>query len=251
MMLDADQTLLEMKNLMLSEIPHEEDFLFFRQLDELGKSVVFLDVGANSGQSAISFLMSCRNGFVISFEPNILYEKVLVGIQKFLSEERFVFHMYGLSDVESDLDLYIPHVDGVPYMQEASLTLAQFEKQWVRDRFKSYGTKLEIVSVRANFKIADEMVEQADVVKIDAEGAEMSVLRGMRGIIQSNPPIFLIENNDWKSVTEYLRMYGYDVYRYDKAADALLPMSGTTTNCFYLKPEHFDRFKIKLGKTDV
>jgi hypothetical protein len=49
--------------------------------------------------------------------------------------------MCGLSDNESELDLYIPHVDSVPYMQEASLTLKQFEKPWVRDRLKTYGKK--------------------------------------------------------------------------------------------------------------
>ncbi|MEI2774066.1 MAG: FkbM family methyltransferase [Candidatus Competibacter sp.] len=241
---DVNQVLSDMKNLVQGGVPHEDDFLFFKKLNRSDRPIVFVDVGANAGQSAISFLMNCPSGRVISFEPNLLYQPVLVGVQELLGESRFEFHMCGLSDAESDLDLYIPHVDGVPYMQEASLTLAQFGKPWVHDRLKSYGTKIEIIPVRASFKISDNLIEQADVVKIDAEGAEMSVLRGMRKLIENSPPIFLIENNDWSAVTKYLKAFGYGVYQYDKNVEALLPMSGATTNCFYLRTEHFARHSI-------
>lgn len=238
MKLDVSQTLSDMKNLMRGGVPHEDDFLFFKQLSRSDRPVVFVDVGANAGQSAISFLMNCPNGRVISFEPNQLYQPVLKCVQELLGETRFEFHMCGLSDTESELDLYVPHVDGVPYMQEASLTLAQFDKPWVHDRLESYGTSIEIIPVRASFKIADNMIGHADVVKIDAEGAEMSVLRGMRKLIENSAPIFLIENNDWSAVTEYLKAFGYGVYQYRKSEGTLLPMSGATTNCFYLRINH-------------
>ena len=244
MKLDVQNALSDMKKLLCGGVPHEDDFLFFKQLNRANKPVVFVDVGANAGQSAISFLMNCPNGRVFSFEPNLLYKPVLEGVRELLGAEKFEFHMCGLSDAESELDLYIPHVDGVPHMQEASLTLSQFEKPWVHDRLKSYGTIIEIVPVRANFKIADALIKQADVVKIDAEGAEMSVLKGMRKLIENTSPIFLIENNDWTAVTEYLNSFGYDVYQYQKSAGSLLPMSGATTNCFYLKAKHFAQYSI-------
>jgi FkbM family methyltransferase len=219
MKLDLVQTLFEMKKLMLGGAPHEDDFLFFKKFNGLDKPMLFVDVGANTGQSAISFLMNCPNGHVISFEPNLLFKKVLKGVQELLGATRFEFYMCGLSDKEGELDLYIPHVDSAPYMQEASLTMSQFEKPWVRDRLKSYGTKIEIIPVRASFKIADKLIEKADVVKIDAEGAEMKVLVGMCKIIENNPPIFLIENNDYTAVTNYLKSYGYGVYKYQKSAE--------------------------------
>jgi hypothetical protein len=131
-------------------------------------------------------------------------------------------------------------------MQEASLTLSQFEKPWVRDRLQSHGKKIEIIPVRASFKIADSLIQKVDVIKIDAEGAEMSVLLGMRKIIENSSPIFLIENNDYTDVTDYLKSYGYDVYQYQKSTGQLLPMSGSTTNCFYLKSAHFAAYKIHI-----
>lgn len=245
MKIDSTQVLAEMQNLMRGGVPHEDDFFFFRQMSKDGKPIVFVDIGANAGQSAISFLMNCPNGKVVSFEPNLLYQAVLEGVRALLGEARFDFYMFGLSDTNSELDLYVPHVDGIPYLQEASMTLAQYEKHWVRDRLKSYGEKIEILPIRAIFRIADSLLEQADVVKIDAEGAEMSVLRGMRKLIESAAPIFLIENNDWSAVTEFLKDFGYGVYCYEKETASLQPMSGATTNCYYLKPEHFLRHSIQ------
>ncbi|HEY9269611.1 FkbM family methyltransferase [Achromobacter sp.] len=194
-----------------------------------------LKIGANQ--------VNCSNGSVISFEPNMLYASVLQGVRELLGNEKFAFHMCGLSDTECERDLYIPYVDDVPYMQEASTVLAQFEKPWVHDRLRGYGRKIEIIPVRASFKVADEVVQEADVVKIDAEGAEMSVLRGMSRVIENNSPIFLIENNDWSVVTEFLRGYGYGVYQYRKDV-GLQPLSGATTNCLYLKAEHSEALSM-------
>jgi FkbM family methyltransferase len=60
--------------------------------------IAFVDVGANTGQSALSFLMNFPNGYVISFEPNILYQSVLQGVQELLGATRFEFNMCGLSN---------------------------------------------------------------------------------------------------------------------------------------------------------
>ncbi len=246
MKLDEVKVVAEMKNLFCGGVPHEVDFLFFKQLNKLNKEILFVDVGANAGQSAISFLLCCSKGRVISFEPNAMYQRVLDGISIFLGgENRFQYHMIGLSDANMDLDLHVPTVDGVPYLQEASLDLSQFQKPWVCERLKSYGKILEIVPIKASFKIADSMLKSADVVKIDAEGAELQVLRGMVDLIQDKEPIFLIENNDYPAVTEFLKNFGYRAYFYDQQSDSLLVMSGATTNCYYLKPDHFVKFSIK------
>jgi FkbM family methyltransferase len=238
---DAERTLQEMQYLWNGKVPHEEDFLFFRQLCGSNRLVTLLDCGANAGQSAISFLMSCPKGRVISYEPNLIYQPVLEGVRSLLGAERFEFHMEGLSDEESDLNLYIPYVDGIPYMEEATIDLTQFDKPWIADRLKSYGNSLEIFPIRAHFSVADSNSGlNPDVIKIDAEGAEMRVLRGMKEMILRCRPIFLIENNDWHTVTDLLGALGYTPYQWQSGVGRLAKMSGASTNCFYLLKEHFD-----------
>jgi hypothetical protein len=126
-------------------------------------------------------------------------------------------------------------------LEEATMELSQFNKPWVADRLKSYGNLLEIVPVRAHFSVADSNnVLNPDVIKIDAEGAEMRVLRGMREMILRSKPIFLIENNDWQPVTDFLSAFGYTPYQWQSGVGRLAEMSGASTNCFYLLKEHSD-----------
>jgi FkbM family methyltransferase len=235
---DAEQSFRDMQSLWQGGVPHEEDFRAFGSFERSSGAVRLLDCGANAGQSAISFLMNCPNGSVVSFEPNRLYGAVLSRLATLLGPERFSYHLEGLSDAEGDLDLHVPYVDGVPYLQEATLDLSQFDKPWVADRLNSYGAHLEIKPLRAHFSTADSKNLTIDVVKIDAEGAEMRVLLGMQQTIDRCRPIFLIENNDWHAVTAFLERLGYAPYRWDTGARTLVHMSGESTNCFYLASEH-------------
>ena len=236
---DIEQTLQEMKYLWSGQVPHEDDFKYFQQLFGQNRRVTLLDCGANAGQSAISFLMNCPKGRVISFEPNPIYQPVLAGVQSLLGAERFEFHMEGLADHETDQDLYIPYVDGFPYMQEASMDLFQFEKPWVADRLKGYGEVLEIKITKAHFVTADSKNLKVDAIKIDAEGAEMLVLQGMRKTLLECKPILLIENNDWLPVTEFLSIIGYKPYQWQPGANRLIKKSGDSNNCFYLLKKHY------------
>lgn len=223
-----------------SGVSHEDDFRCFRKLARTTPKACLVDIGANTGQSAISFLANCPNGKVMSFEPNKLYEPVLEAVQSILGKNRFSYFFFGLSDSDSSMDLYIPCVDGTPYMQESSITLDQFEKPWVKERLNQYGQRLEIASISCDFKVGDEviadpaLIDIIDIIKIDAEGAEMKVLLGLTKVIEKYKPALLIENNDYHSVTPFLKKLGYEDFKYNSTTDILEPMSGATTNCFYL-----------------
>ena len=50
------------------------------------------------------------------------------------------------------------------------------------------------------------------MLKIDVEGAEVAVLRGARGLLESSPPVILCEFHSPETATlggELLREYGY------------------------------------------
>ncbi|MEM4977228.1 MAG: FkbM family methyltransferase, partial [Desulfurococcaceae archaeon] len=63
----------------------------------------------------------------------------------------------------------------------------------------------------------DKMIDRADVVKIDCEGGEIKVVRGMEGIIQKCYPILIIEHHEYRGaniytvepIKNFLESYGY------------------------------------------
>ena len=237
-----DALLADMKNLWVGKTPHEEDFNFFKIL--AGKKAHFLDCGANSGQSALSFLMNCPDGVVTSFEPNILYESLLSEIRNITGKDQFHYFMLGLSDSDETSKLWIPYVCDQPFFQEATMDITQFEKPWVKERLQSYGGMPKFESIDCKFIRADDLNLTADIIKIDAEGAEMKVLKGMSMLISNCKPIFLIENNDFETVTNYLREYGYEPFQWQQSS--LKHMQGASTNCIYLMQSHLKSLKVNL-----
>src|SRR5205823_1275843 len=138
---DAAQAIEEMRSLCQGRVPHEPDFLFFRHLTKVRPLLV--DVGANAGQSAISFRIACPWGRVFSFEPNRIYSPVLEYLgREVFSAGDFAFMLSGCGREDGELALILPIVDGKPYLEEASVDRAQFDKPWAVDRLRSYGRHL-------------------------------------------------------------------------------------------------------------
>jgi len=235
---NTQEMIKEIKILWENNKVHENDFLFFRNFKI--KRPIILDIGANAGQSVISFKLVLPDARIISFEPNTLYRPVLDYVQSSIfTPQDFTYYMLGAGDTERELELIIPIIDKKPYFQEASVDVTQFEKSWVKNRFATYGNTLEFKRINIRMVTLDQFNFTPDIIKIDAEGSELSVLKGMIKTIRSCYPIFLIENNDWHNVTAYLKSLGYEVYNYDEQKDTLFPIERATTNCFYLRPEHF------------
>jgi FkbM family methyltransferase len=228
----------EIRNQWNSGVPHETDFYFFRNLTI--DRPVCVDVGANAGQSVVSFAATCQDAIVVSFEPNTRYSEALGYIRKTLMPDgRFSFHPVGCGKESTVLELIVPYVGGDPYFQEASLSAEHFEIDWVKSRLLSYGGALTFQSLPIKLEPMDSFELNPHVCKIDAEGWEYDVLIGMERTIEKHHPIFLIENNDYSRVTDFLGQRGYWPYMYDAEANRLSPLTMATANTFYLRPEHF------------
>jgi FkbM family methyltransferase len=219
-----------MKRMLDSRSPHEDDFLFFRNIP-LGTDPI-MDVGANLGQSAVSFRCVCPDRAIVSFEPNALLEPGLKYVKQHLLDN-FTYQMVGLSSRKANMTLFVPYVDGKPYFEESSIEKNQFDKPWVRERLQSYGSTVTFEEVVVPLVTADSYGLSPSIVKIDAEGHELSVLEGMTETIQRYHPVFMIENNDYHRVTPLLAKYGYESFSYDSKENHLRPVCAVT-NSFYL-----------------
>ena len=118
-----------MKRMLQECFPHEDDFYFFRNCPP--DSGLIMDIGANLGQSAVSFHCVCPDRAIVSFEPNALLEPGLKYVKEHLLDN-FTYHMVGLSSSNATMKLFVPYVDGKPYFEESSIEKTQYDKPWVR-----------------------------------------------------------------------------------------------------------------------
>jgi FkbM family methyltransferase len=156
----------------------------------------FIDIGCNVGIYSYHFLR--RMQYVEAFEP---VEEISARLKPFLSDT-VKLHNCALSDSNACLDLFIPHDENGDLVP----SLASLE---VRD---SGSVEVRKVPVK---RLDEFEFSEVDLIKIDVEGHEASVLRGSCDTIARWKPVLLIEieqrhiNCDINDVFQQILDFGY------------------------------------------
>lgn len=187
----------------LSEQPVLESFLRSIDPDE-----TIFDIGANVG--IYTCLAGCKldSGSVHAFEPhpnNVRRLKENIQLNNLTSSAKI--NEYALSDVTGKFDLSV----------QVSSEAAEGGHSLISD--SDIGETIVVSTYRGDELIGEELPEP-DVIKIDVEGAEFKVLRGLQQTLTENTPEIYCElhkeqlEEDGASVdevTEYLTQRGYTI----------------------------------------
>lgn len=97
------------------------------------------------------------------------------------------------------------------------------------------GSYVEVPCFTLDSLIEQENLKRVDFMKIDAEGHELSVLKGSEKILSQFSPVILYENiagtkGSNLPVADYLRSHGYELFRYQPYVKKLIPISDTADN---------------------
>ena len=159
---------------------------------------IILDVGANFGLYSIVAGNKLTTGKVYAFEPvPDLVQQFKRNIQ--LNElTNIEIVPSAVSDISGSFQFYLSGKD--------NLGMSGFHPP---DNFS--GTQKIVDSVILDEWAEDNQIAKLNLVKIDVEGAEINVLKGMKNLIKKFKPVIFIEIS-----SENLEKYGYtinDVYK--------------------------------------
>ena len=200
-------------------IPHDPDFRLFAALQ--GTGGLFLDVGANSGQSARSLRIFNTSLDILSFEPNRLLEPELRCTRRLLGTT-FRYRMQGLGSSNRRTMLYVPMVGPTPQTPWATADRQLLESSRPSIE-RELGRPFEIAEVPITICRGDDMRFHPMVIKIDVEGLELDVLQGLEATLQESEPLLMIERNlGSAAVAAWLEGRGYQLWIYDPATNRLL-----------------------------
>jgi FkbM family methyltransferase len=185
--------------------PHEADFRAFADLADDG---LFLDVGANVGQSAMSFRLFNRASPIVSLEPNPTLRPELAFLKRWVLRENFSYHMVGASAECGSRRLFVPYVDRSPITGEASFIPEQAAALWWNGgrepTLRAYD--VEVISV-------DSLdLPRVAYIKIDVEGTADDVVRGALRTIERDRPVLLVEGPE---VVDLVEPLGYAAFSYE------------------------------------
>ena len=156
-------------------IPFENDFNALSLFPDI-EGALFLDVGANRGQSTDAILMKKKNIRIHLFEPNELLFKKLKGICG--AKEGIVIHKFGLGDKTVEQVLFVPFYkkwmfDGLSSFQEEEI------RNYLKERLFFYRERsLTLHKVTSQIKILDELDLDPFFIKLDIQGYEYNALKG-------------------------------------------------------------------------
>lgn len=143
----------------------------------------FIDVGANIGQTLIDFVYSQSSERYFAFEPNRACARILEEIIVRNRLQRCTVLPTGLADIAGTYQLYL----GTTTRLDTRATIHSD----LRPARSAVATEVEM-------QVFDDIcsiygINEIGLIKVDVEGAELEVLRGMRNTLLTRKPVVICE----------------------------------------------------------
>ena len=144
---------------------------------------LFIDVGANIGQTLLKLKSIGREIHYLGFEPNASCVQYLYALIKQNEFEFATVFPVGISNESKRLDLNFYTRD----LTDESASMVP--------RFRPANTIHQTVKIQveAPDELPAELFDNVYVLKVDVEGAELEVLDGFKEIIEKHLPFILVE----------------------------------------------------------
>ena len=188
--------------------PHDKDYYALKLLFKNNEKRAFVDVGGNIGLSTIGFReLGYKNNNIYVFEPDKkLYKNYLLNLKKYY-KKIFLFN-FGLSQKNEEKILYKAYYNNLFLHFNNSFSLNYIKKK-IRSNYPKKYQRFSYQKEKLILKNFDNLNLKNNIcfVKIDVEGLDHIVLRGMKKTIKKQKPIILIEynNSNFNSVYKILK----------------------------------------------
>lgn len=190
--------------------PMQQEFRLLRPPFKWGLAI---DIGGNWGQSIWALKHSASPSQIVSFEPNAyLADRLETG---FAGHPEVRIERCALSDSPGSFTLYVPSYRNFVYDGLGSLDRSEAETWLNADRLHRFDPALlSLQSTEVDVRRLDEFNFSPDIVKIDVQGAELSVVQGGIETFRRSKPVTFIETPSAELIL-LLRSIGLNAYLYD------------------------------------
>ena len=196
----------------------KNQFNFLKKINNNYKNFFILNIGSNHNQNCRIMLKINPNFKIVNFDPNMPKLKN----NEFKNFKNVKNSNFGAFNKNIKKKLYIP------YYKNFSLdSLSSLSKKNIRSYLNEH--KLDVKKIHFKVKLCkfvklDKFNYQTFFLKVDTEGSEIDVLKGLNKTIKKHNPIILLENNGYKNdknvpqlkvIINYLKKFKYKSFYYE------------------------------------
>ena len=195
-------------------LPHEKDYYGMLKVCKNKKNYCILDIGANLGISSLGFRKLGFKNKIYAYEPNyFLYKSYLSKLKQ--KYKNFYPKNLALADKNETLIFYMPF-----YKSKCIHYFCTFDKKYLinslKMTFPKIYKKIQIKKKTVKCSKYDDLKINCKphFIKIDTEGYDGLILKGLKKTIRLYKPIILTEYNKeyFKDIIKILKNYKPHVY---------------------------------------
>ena len=202
----------------LNPTEHIQQQLFWyghyeREIGDLIRKVlkpgdVFLDIGANIGYFSLLAATKEASSTVVAFEPvKELFDKLQENVS--LNKVKNVIAINAaLGEINEEKEIFLSGPD--------NLGMSSFQPS---ENFSGKAEKVKVLCVDDWFKTFG--LSKIDLIKIDTEGSELAVIKGMKQVLSQFKPLIIVELNPEtlamfkltsQDILDYLNNLNFDAF---------------------------------------
>ena len=202
--------------------------------------VNIIDVGASDGIASKFFNRKLNVNKIICFEPHKSYAKILKG----LNIKNLIVNTYGIGQFNKYHDIFFPRYT----IFSKSLDLiayTYYDKQLLLKQMNldiKFTKNISIIKSKIFLKKIKKIKTRIDLIKIDVNGHELSVVKGLSKIIKRDKPVLILETgNDINTIGKHLKNYGFEKYQFLNEFNKFMKIKKEyPLNTYFLQKNHLN-----------
>ena len=190
----------------------EKDFDGLKFLDINEKKMNIIDVGASDGIASKFFNNNLNVGTIYCYEPNEYFLKIL----KKNKNENMIIKPYAIGNKNIKKKIYFPRYNFLNKNYDI-ISYAHYDQKLMNHFLLDFKFRenLSIASSILTIKKIGLFKKKINLIKIDTNGYELSIIKGLIQTIKRDSPVLLVEmNKDEKKISKILKRFNYDGYFY-------------------------------------
>ena len=206
----------------------------------MAPKVNIIDVGASDGIASKFFNSKLSVSKIFCFEPYLPYVKIL----KKQKVKNIKIYPYGIDKFNKYYDIFFPrykflskNFDLITYtFYDKKKLIKQINLDFV---FKN---NIEIIRQKIYLKKVKKIQTKIHLIKIDVNGHELSVIKGLEQIIKRDRPALIVETGeDIKDIERFLNKYNFKKYLFSNKKSKFFEIKKNyPLNTYFLQNSHLN-----------